>query len=142
MAILLGPNAHLIEFPSLLLPPNLTTGSIVTITVSRDHAAEQRSHSAFTALQSAILAQFGTASPKPPVLKIRNVTQTSVTIEWEPLELAQATVRGLEVFRNGVRFASVWKGRNKPGYGIDVTEREWKGSSLQSGEEYTFQLVL
>jgi hypothetical protein len=33
MAILLGDRANLIEFPSILLPPNTTAGSIVNIMV-------------------------------------------------------------------------------------------------------------
>ncbi|KAF8257022.1 hypothetical protein EI94DRAFT_1819347 [Lactarius quietus] len=40
MAILLGERAHLIEFPSLLLPPGATTCSIVNISVTQNVAEE------------------------------------------------------------------------------------------------------
>lgn len=76
MAILLGPNAHLLEFPSLLLPtsppggPPLGPGSILTITVSRDVAAEAAQQESFHYLQENILDAFGTTPPSTPVLKV------------------------------------------------------------------------
>jgi hypothetical protein len=76
MAILLGPNAHLLEFPSLLLPtsppggPPLGPGSILTITVSRDVAAEAAQQQRFRDLQANIIESFGTAPPEAPILKV------------------------------------------------------------------------
>ncbi|WVR00098.1 hypothetical protein IAU59_007240 [Kwoniella sp. CBS 9459] len=143
MAILLGPNAHLLEFPSLLLPtpspgtPPLGPGSILTITVSRDVAAEQAAQQSFVDLQSSILSTFSTP-PKAPVLKLRNVTQTSVCVEWEKIDVGSAGWRGLEMYRNGQRW-----GRVGGDFGQGKREkREWKTGGLQSGDEYTFQLVL
>ncbi|KAL1413279.1 hypothetical protein Q8F55_001034 [Vanrija albida] len=143
MAILLGPNAHLLEFPSLLLPtpspndPPLGPGSILTITVSRDLEAERAAQEAFDSLQSLIVESFGTASPANPVLRVQNVTQTSVALEWDPLVLGSASFRGLEMYRNGQRW-----GRVGADVGTDHEKHEWKTGGLQSGEEYTFQLVL
>ncbi|OCF77396.1 hypothetical protein I204_01384 [Kwoniella mangroviensis CBS 8886] len=143
MAILLGPNAHLLEFPSLLLPtpspgaPPLGPGSILTITVSRDVSAELAAQQHFHDLQSEILSTFSNP-PSSPVLKLRNVTQTSVCVEWEKLNIGSAAWRGLEMYRNGQRW-----GRVGGDFGQGKKEkREWKTGGLQSGEEYTFQLVL
>lgn len=143
MAILLGPNAHLLEFPSLLLPtpspdaPPLGPGSILTITVSRDLAAEYAAQKAFKELQDSILNAFS-IPPKVPVVRLRNVTQTNVTVEWDRIDVGSAEFRGLEMHRNGQRW-----GRVGGEYGGGIQEKtEWKTGGLQSGEEYTFQLVL
>ncbi|WVQ74269.1 hypothetical protein IAR50_003866 [Cryptococcus sp. DSM 104548] len=144
MAILLGPNAHLLEFPSLLLPtpspgmPPLGPGSILTITVARDLQAELSAQKAFTDLQSSILASF-TISPTNPVLRLRNVTQTNVCVEWDKINVGSAEFRGLEMMRNGQRWGRVG---GEFGQGGKKEKTEWKTGGLQSGEEYTFQLVL
>lgn len=140
---MLGPNAHLLEFPSLLIPqpgpdePPLGPGSILTITVARDLEAERSALSAFESLQSEILEEYGTKPPANPALKIENVTQTSVALDWEALDLGSANFRGLEMYRNGQRW-----GRVGGDVGTDKEKREWKTGGLQSGEEYTFQLFL
>ncbi|WWD19717.1 hypothetical protein CI109_104181 [Kwoniella shandongensis] len=143
MAILLGPNAHLLEFPSLLLPtpspgtPPLGPGSILTITVSRDVSAELAAQEQFRTLQQSILETY-TVQPKIPIMKIRNVTQTSVCVEWDRIDVGSAGFRGLEMYRNGQRW-----GRVGGDFGLGRREkREWKTGGLQSGEEYTFQLIL
>lgn len=69
---------------------------------------------------------------------IRNVTQTSVCLDWEKLDLGSAGFRGLEMFRNGQRWGRVGGEVGRKG----ADKREWKTGGLQSGEEYTFQLVL
>ena len=90
-----------IEFPSILLPPNISSGSIVDITVSRNFASEQKSQAAFLALQDSIYSSFGDAEPLAPVLRCRNATQTSVVLEWDPIELATADIISLSLYRNG-----------------------------------------
>ncbi len=73
-------------------------------------------------------------------MKIRNVTQTSMCVEWEKIELGSAGFRGLEMFRNGQRWGRVG---GDVGVGREKREkREWKTGGLQCGDEYTFQLVL
>ncbi|KAI0303895.1 hypothetical protein BC826DRAFT_980252 [Russula brevipes] len=100
MAILLGERAHLIEFPSLLLPPGATTGSIVNISVTQNVAEEHKRDREFWELQSQILEEFGRGTPKAPQIGLRNVTQTSVTLEWPTLELATASLRSLDIYKN------------------------------------------
>ena len=70
MAILLGERAHLIEFPSLLLPPGATAGSIVNISVTQNFEAERVRDAAFWKLQDEILDLFGKEHPKPPELTV------------------------------------------------------------------------
>ncbi|KAJ7448224.1 fibronectin type III/BRCA1 domain-containing protein [Mycena galericulata] len=133
MAILLGERAHLIEFPSILLPPGATTGSIVNIAVHQNHAEEKRRDAEFWALQDEILEEFGVRSPSPPKLQLRNVTQTSITLEWPPIELATAKLRSLDIYRNGQRLAPIPS---------PLTNTSSKLSGLELNTEYTFQLIL
>ncbi|KAJ7914823.1 hypothetical protein B0H13DRAFT_2001259 [Mycena leptocephala] len=133
MAILLGERAHLIEFPSILLPPGATTGSIVNIAVHQNHAEEKRRDTEFWALQDEILQEFGVRSPSPPQLQLRNVTQTSITLEWPPIELATAKLRSLDIYRNAQRLAPIPS---------PLTNTSSKLSGLELNTEYTFQLIL
>ncbi|EPS96875.1 hypothetical protein FOMPIDRAFT_1043035 [Fomitopsis schrenkii] len=133
MAILLGERAHLIEFPSLLLPPGATTGSIVNISVQRNVVEEKRRDTDFWSLQNDVLQTYGTKSPENPQLEVRNVTQTSVTLEWPALKLATAKLRSLDIYRNRQRLASIPS---------PLTNTSTKLSGLQIDTEYTFQLVL
>ncbi|KAI0716276.1 hypothetical protein C8Q76DRAFT_723588 [Earliella scabrosa] len=133
MAILLGERAHLIEFPSLLLPPGVSTGSIVNISVQRNVTEEKKRENEFWHLQSDILDAFGTQTPANPQLELRNVTQTSVTLEWPRLELATAKLRSLDLYRDRQRVAAIPSPSNNT---------STKVSGLQLDTEYTFQLVL
>ncbi|KAF8520745.1 hypothetical protein BU17DRAFT_46308 [Hysterangium stoloniferum] len=133
MAILIGERAHLIEFPSILLPPGVGSGSIVNIAVHRNVAEEERQKLEFWQLQEEIAKTFGEVTPRNPELKLRNVTQTSVTLEWPALELATAKIRSLDLYKNGQRFASI------PSPLRDTSTRL---SGLEVDKEYSFQLVL
>ena len=120
-----------IEFPSILLPPDIHSGSIVDINVARNLHAETLADQKFAALQSDILSTFGSASPSPPVLRCRNVTQTSIVLEWDPIQLATAELRSLSLYRNGTK-AGV----------IPRDKLSTKISGLGLDTEYTFHLVL
>jgi len=133
MAILLGERAHLIEFPSLLLPPGVTAGSIVNIAVHQNHAEEKKRDDEFWALQDEILETFGKRSPEPPKLKLRNVTQASITLEWLPLQLATSKLRSLVIYKNRQRLASI----PSPLQNTSTTL-----SGLELDTEYSIQLVL
>ncbi|KAG2360082.1 hypothetical protein BDR07DRAFT_1336035 [Suillus spraguei] len=133
MAILLGDRAHLIEFPSILLPPGATTGSIVNIAVHQNIAQERKRDHEFWSLQEDILQTFGSNSPENPQLEVRNVTQTSVTLEWPPIKLATAKLRSLDIYKNGQRLASIPNA---------LSNYSTKLSGLSVDTQYSFQLLL
>ncbi|KAL5507724.1 hypothetical protein ACEPAH_5342 [Sanghuangporus vaninii] len=133
MAILLGERAHLIEFPSILLPPGATAGSIVNIAVHRNLAEEKKRDQEFWDLQKEIYETFGVDTPQPPKLEVRNITQTSVTLEWPELHLATATLRSLDIYRNGIRLAAIPQPRHNT---------STKLTGLELNTDYTFQLIL
>jgi len=117
----------------LLLPPGATTGSIVNISVQRNTTEEKRRDTDFWNLQNDVLQTYGTKSPENPKLEVRNITQTSVTLEWPTLKLATAKLRSLDIYRNRQRLAAIPS---------PLTNTSTKLSGLQIDIEYTFQLVL
>lgn len=66
-------------------------------------------------------------------LQVRNITQTSVTLEWPPLKLATAKLRSLDIYRNGQRLAAIPS---------PTTTTSTKLSGLELNSEYSFQLIL
>jgi len=129
----LGERAHLIEFPSLLLPPGATTGSIVNISVTQNIAEEHKRDREFWELQGYILDEFGRETPKAPQINLRNVTQTSVTLDWPPLELATASLRSLDIYKNGQRLAAIPS---------PLQNTSTKLSGLDINTDYSFRLVM
>ena len=122
-----------IEFPSILLPPNISSGSIVDITVASNSQAETASEASFRSLQDRIYQSFGTAAPKAPVLRCRNATQTSVVLEWDPVDLATADLISLSLYRNGQKAGAIPR---------PLAMHSTKISGLSIDTEYTFHLVL
>ncbi|KAK4231068.1 putative chitin biosynthesis protein CHS5 [Podospora fimiseda] len=133
VTVLLTPDKRLIEFPSILLPPDITSGSIVDINVSRNKTSEAAAERAFRDLQEQIFQSFGASDPQPPVLRCRNATQTSVVLEWDPIQLATANLISLALFRNGQKAGNIPK---------PSSMHTTKISGLAVDTEYTFHLVL
>ncbi|KAI7233585.1 hypothetical protein KC330_g5277 [Hortaea werneckii] len=131
VAVLLTQDKRLIEFPSILLPADIHSGSIVDINVARNTAAEHLADQKFAQLQRSILDTFGSRSPSPPVLRCRNATQTSVVLEWDPIDLATAELRSLSLYRNGSKAGNIPPGKLST-----------KISGLGVDSEYSFSLVL
>lgn len=129
----LKQSVHLIEFPSLLLPAGVGPGSIVNIACTRNLAAEKQHARDFWGLQDSIAAEFGAREPTPPRLRVRNTTQTSVTLEWDPLDLAAADLVNLSIYRNGQRLTTIPNPK---------TNTSTKLSGLQLDTDYAFHLVL
>lgn len=65
--------------------------------------------------------------------QLRNVTQTSVTLEWPALQLATAKLRSLDIYKNGQRLAAIPS---------PLQNTSTKLSGLEVHTEYSFQLVL
>ncbi|KAJ9635419.1 hypothetical protein H2199_008422 [Coniosporium tulheliwenetii] len=133
VAVLLTEDKRLIEFPSILLPPDITSGSIVDITVSRNLSSESAAAAAFASLQNEIYQTFGQRTPSAPILRCRNATQTSVVLEWDPIQLATAELRSLSLYRNGSKAGSI----PRP---LEITSTKISGLAVDT--EYTFHLVL
>ncbi|TPX38909.1 hypothetical protein SeLEV6574_g07523 [Synchytrium endobioticum] len=104
MAILLSPDHHLVEFPATILPEGITTGSIVNLTIERNEDEERRLREEFVSIQEDIFKQFSTP-PEPPTISLKSVTQTSITIQWKPLKLHSADLRGIDVYRSGQKLS-------------------------------------
>jgi hypothetical protein len=133
VAVLLTSDKRLIEFPSILLPPNLSCGSIVDIAVTRNAESEAAAARSFAALQDRILQSFGASEPSTPILRCRNATQTSVVLEWDPIRLATSELLGLSLYRNGQKAGAIPR---------PLAMQSTKISGLAVDTEYAFHLVL
>ncbi|KAF4988345.1 hypothetical protein FDECE_15090 [Fusarium decemcellulare] len=133
VTVLLTPDKRLIEFPSILLPPNISSGSIVDINVSQNATKEAAADRAFRTLQDQIYNCFGASEPTTPVLRCRNATQTSVVLEWDPIQLATADLISLSLYRNGQKAGNIPR---------PLQMHSTKISGLAVDTEYTFHLVL
>ncbi|KAH6646998.1 chitin biosynthesis protein [Truncatella angustata] len=133
VTVLLTPDKRLIEFPSILLPPNIASGSIVDITVSRNAKSETAAESRFSSLQDQIYKAFGASEPSTPVLRCRNATQTSVVLEWDPIELATADLISLSLYRNGQKAGNIPR---------PLHMHSTKISGLAVDTEYSFYMIL
>lgn len=122
-----------IEFPSILLPEGIKSGSVVDINVSRNHPSEAAKEKDFRNLQQDIWETFGKHTPKAPVLRCRNTTQTAVVLEWDALELATAKLRSLSIYRNGEKMGNIPD---------PLHNTSTKISGLAIDRDYTFQLEL
>lgn len=116
-----------------MLPPDISSGSIVDIDVARNYRAESDAASAFHELQSEIFRTFGQKTPTAPVIRCRNATQTSVVLEWDPIDIATAELRSLTLYRNNSKAGTI----PKPS---DVHSTKLSGLAVDT--EYTFHLVL
>lgn len=133
LALLLTKDHHLIEFPTILLPDGITTGSIVKITCDRDLEKEKEEKKQFTELQEEIFELFGKYEPTNPVLKTINITQTSCVLEWEPLNLGTSELKELTLYKNGSKLGPVKNPFQK---------KNIKFSGLPIDTPYKFQLKL
>ncbi|KAG6006176.1 hypothetical protein E4U21_007286 [Claviceps maximensis] len=133
VTVLLTPDKRLIEFPSILLPPNISSGSIVDIAVSQNTQKETAEEQKFRALQDRIFHSFGASEPANPALRCRNATQTSVVLEWDPIELATSDLISLSLYRNGQKAGNIPR---------PLQMHSTKISGLAVDTEYTFHLIL
>lgn len=76
---------------------------------------------------------YGVKTPSPPILRLRNATQTSLVLEWDPIDLATASLKSLSLYRNGSKAGSIPR---------PLETRSTKISGLAVHAEYTFHLVL
>ncbi len=133
LALLLTKDHHLIEFPTILLPDGIEAGSIVKIKCEQNKQLEDENTQIFEKVQKEIYETFGLNSPSSPSLKIRNITQTSAVLEWDPLKLATSTLISLTLYKNDVRLGQI------PNSLVNTTT---KLSGLPIDTQFTFYLRL
>ena len=71
--------------------------------------------------------------PATPILRCRNATQTSVVLEWDPIQLATADLISLSLYRNGQKAGNIPR---------PLQMHSTKISGLAVDTEYSFHLVL
>lgn len=110
----------------------MTSGSIVNIAVSRNKSEEERRTQEFWELQEKILSAFGQVEPERPVLRVRSITQTSLTLEWDPLQLHTSKLRSLDIYKNDTKLAQH----------VPTDTNYCKLSGLDVDHEYEFYIVI
>ncbi|EPY52154.1 chs five like protein Cfr1 [Schizosaccharomyces cryophilus OY26] len=133
MAILLTPSFHIIEFPSVLLPENVKAGSIIDMSVRHNKEEEAAREKEFDDIQNEIYEAYGQNLPSAPVLRLKNVTQTSIVLEWDALQLGTSRLKSLCLYKNNVRALNITN---------SLTTQHAKLSGLSLDTEYEFSLVL
>ncbi|KAJ3195550.1 Chitin synthase, class 5 [Irineochytrium annulatum] len=89
-----------------LYQDGVTTGSIINLTIERNLDEERRQRDEFLELQQSIYEHFSQV-PETPEVSLRSVTQTSATIQWKPLELNAADLRGIDIYKNSQKLSLV-----------------------------------
>lgn len=115
------------------MPSSIASGSIVDITVKQNFEAEEKAQAAFSSLQQRILNTYGINTPATPALRLRNATQTSLVLEWDPIQLATTTLHSLALYRNGSKAGNIPR---------PLEQTATKISGLAVDTEYSFYLVL
>lgn len=133
LALLLTKDHHLIEFPTILLPNGVKAGSIVKIKCEQDYETEKIEEENFQKVQDEILTTFGKSLPKDPVLKIKNITQTSCVLEWDSLDLGTSNLKSLILYKDGKKLGSIPQPLNN---------KTTKLSGLPIDKSFTFQIKL
>lgn len=133
LAKLISDQQHTIEFPTILLPENVVAGSIIRLTCSKATEAERNDEAEFKRVQQEIRDCFAANLPKEPVLRARNVTQTSVVLEWDPIQVASSKLLHLELFKEDLRIGVIPDALNRT---------TTKVSNLEVDSPYKFRLVL
>lgn len=133
LAKLMTDDHHTIEFPTILLPEDVEAGSIVKLQCTRALPAEIEDRNTFNAVQEEILNTFATNLPEAPVLRAKNVTQTSVVLEWDPIQVASSDLH----------FLALYKGTQRLGLIPQPLKRTLtKVSNLEIDAPYDFRIVL
>lgn len=133
LAKLMSSEYHTIEFPTILLPDNVVAGSIIKLQCSRAAEAEVVDKEQFESVQNKIKDLFAVDLPKNPVLRVRNTTQTSTVLEWDPIDVAAADLH----------FMALYKGDQRVGFIPQPLKRTaTKISNLEIDAPYKFKLVL
>lgn len=136
LSMLLTDDLRVIEFPSVLLPESVGVGSVVQVQMLRNEEEEKKRQKEFEELQELIKKEYGkpvsckngiamTVSPK-------NVTQTTVTVEWNEVELRNCELRGIDCFVNGSKATSY----------IMHKTNVLKLNGLDMQKEYKIQIVI
>ncbi|EPX72172.1 chs five like protein Cfr1 [Schizosaccharomyces octosporus yFS286] len=133
MAILITPSFHIIEFPSVLLPENVKAGSIVDMSVRHNREEEASREKEFDDIQNEIYEAYGQNLPSAPVLRVRNVTQTSIVLEWDALQLGTSRLKSLCLYKNNIRALKITN---------LLSTQHAKLSGLSLDTDYDFTLVL
>ncbi|KAI9142857.1 hypothetical protein BKA69DRAFT_1156015, partial [Paraphysoderma sedebokerense] len=125
---------HVLEFPTLLLPPDIGSGSIIDVQVSRNENAEEQQQTEFENIQDQILSEFGYNEPMPPEVYASNVTSSSCILRWKNGRVGKTEFEGVQIWMNGKV-----KGKDKDS---DVVCGAWKFDELDGGKDVEFWVVL
>ncbi|KAH3901669.1 Chs5p SCDLUD_001439 [Saccharomycodes ludwigii] len=114
IALLTTDDHLIIEFPTILLPEDIKTGSIVQFNVSHNYESESNVFTKFLNLQNDIFQKYGQLEPSPPHLSKLNVTQTSCILKWDNLNLGSVDLKSLILYKSTIKPENANSGSSIP----------------------------
>lgn len=155
LALLMSSNHHIFEFPALLLPEGISSGTCVSMQVHRDFEAEKLRLNNFLKLQDDILNEFGYI-PEQPTLEIATLTSNTIVCnvignsKEKAREWAQVRIKKWELLKDGQRVthggAMLRQARSLELIADEIEQKDevpkLKLTGLEPSHDYTLQLLL
>lgn len=105
ISYLTTPDFRILEYPSALLPNDVKTGTVLTITIAANESAEKEKNNTFLNFQNNLLKNLPEYTTKPPVLKVKSKLQTSINLQWDELDLGASSLKSVTLWHKEIKTA-------------------------------------
>ncbi|CAI8502815.1 unnamed protein product [Hanseniaspora opuntiae] len=105
ISYLTTPDFRILEYPSALLPNDVKTGTVLTITIAANESAEKEKNNTFLNFQNNLLKNLPQYTTKPPVLKVKSKLQTSINLQWDELDLGASSLKSVTLWHKEIKTA-------------------------------------
>ncbi|SGZ39823.1 uncharacterized protein HGUI_02023 [Hanseniaspora guilliermondii] len=102
ISYLTTPDFRILEYPSALLPNDIKTGTVLTITMAPNVSVEKEKNESFLNFQNNLLKNLPQFTTKPPVLKVKSKLQTSINLTWDEFELGASCLKSVTLWHKDI----------------------------------------
>lgn len=110
---------------------NIRTGSLLDITFTCNYEESEKALTEFKKIQDVIHEKFS-IKPNPPILSSFAVTQTTLVLTWEPLNMYPVELLKIAVYKDGAEIMS----------NLNLALNHVKITGLAMGTTYDFRIVI
>lgn len=103
ISYLTTPDFRILEYPSALLPNDIKTGTVLTVTIAANESVEKEKNITFLDFQNNLLKNLSEYTPKPPVLKVKSKLQTNINLQWDELDLGASCLKSVTLWHKEIK---------------------------------------